>query len=182
MRPTRTSAESRPTIRSFESRAEWPHPYRLRRGRRQGCSKCRSHTSTAPRSPNRPPASRSPRWGGPDRRAIVQKDYSMSLAGTWGVVSSPDFDDEYLSMEAAPQIRLRLEGDRVVGDYHLGLQVGDLHGRVEDDDRAVLSFEGTDEMDDVSGAAMATLKGERLIFKLMYHHGDDYTFECERRG
>jgi hypothetical protein len=29
--------------------------------------------------------------------------------------------------------------------------------------------------------AKATLEGERLIFELWYSHGDEWTFECERR-
>jgi hypothetical protein len=45
----------------------------------------------------------------------------------------------------------------------------------------MLTFEGMDEMEPVNGAATATPDGERLLFTLMYHQGDDYTFECERR-
>jgi hypothetical protein len=37
-----------------------------------------------------------------------------------------------------------------------------------------------DEMDMVNGAGTLLLEGDRLIFKLMYHQGDDYTFEGER--
>ena len=104
----------------------------------------------------------------------------MNFTGTWDVVSSPDFDDDYLHMEVSPYVRLRQEGDRIEGEYHLGLQTGDVDGRLKGDDRVVFSFEGMDEMDPVNGAGTATLKGDRLIFKLMYHYGDEYTFECER--
>ena len=31
----------------------------------------------------------------------------MNFTGTWDVVSSPDFDDDYLRMEVAPHVRLR---------------------------------------------------------------------------
>ncbi len=101
--------------------------------------------------------------------------------GTWDVVSSPDFDDDYLSMEVAPYVRLRQEGDRVAGDYQVGLQTGNLDGRLQGSDRAVFSFEGMDEMDPVNGAGTLTLKGDQLTFVLMYHQGDTYTFECRRR-
>ena len=103
----------------------------------------------------------------------------MNFTGTWDVVSSPDFDDDYLHMEVAPYVKLRQEGDRVEGEYHLGLQTGGVDGRLEGDDRIVFSFEGMDEMDPVNGAGTAMLKDDRLIFKLMYHYGDEYTFECE---
>jgi hypothetical protein len=31
----------------------------------------------------------------------------MNFTGTWDVVSSPDFDDDYLRMEVAPHVRRR---------------------------------------------------------------------------
>jgi hypothetical protein len=31
----------------------------------------------------------------------------MNFTGTWDVVSSPDFDDDYLRMEVTPHVRLR---------------------------------------------------------------------------
>ena len=70
---------------------------------------------------------------------------------------------------------------RLKGEYHLGLQSGDLDGLPEGDDRAVFRLEGMDEMDPVDGTATATLEGDRLIFVLVYGPGDEYTFECERR-
>ena len=35
-------------------------------------------------------------------------------------------------------------------------------------------------MDEMNGAGVATVTGDRLTFALMYHLGDDYTFECGR--
>jgi len=72
-------------------------------------------------------------------------------------------------------------GSRVDGEYHLGLQSGDLDGRPEGGNRAVFRFKGMDEMDPVDITATATLEGDRLIFVLSYGPGDEYTFECERR-
>jgi len=105
----------------------------------------------------------------------------MDLTGTWDVVSSPDFDDDYLHMEVEPYVKLYRVGNRIEGEYHLGLQYGDLDGQMKGDDRAVFRFEGMDEMDPVDGTATATLEGDRLIFVLSYGTGDEYTFECERR-
>ena len=48
----------------------------------------------------------------------------MNFTGTWTIVESPDFDDEYLRMEAAPYVTLRQSGDRVRGEYHIGLRSG----------------------------------------------------------
>jgi hypothetical protein len=105
----------------------------------------------------------------------------MSFVGTWRVVSSPDFEDDYLRMEVEPFVRLRRDGERLVGEYHVGLQSGSLDGRLVDETHVVFSFEGNDEMDEVNGAATATLTGDRMLFTLRYHLGDDFTFECERR-
>ncbi|MBI3971222.1 MAG: hypothetical protein HY332_08025 [Chloroflexi bacterium] len=104
----------------------------------------------------------------------------MSFTGAWRVVSSPDFDDDYLSSEGPLYVRLRQDGNRVEGEYQIGIMAGDIDGRLESENRVTFSFEGMDELDEVNGAGTATLEGDRLIFKLMYHQGDDYTFECTR--
>lgn len=103
------------------------------------------------------------------------------FTGTWDVVFSPDFDNEYLAMDAEPYVRLRQEGRRVTGDYQVGLQTGQIDGRLESPDRVLFSFEGMDEMDETSGAGTLTLEGDHLTFVLMYFQGDDFTFECEIR-
>ncbi len=108
-------------------------------------------------------------------------EHRMQFTGTWDVVSSPDFDKDYLFMEVAPYLRLHQDGNEIVGDYQVGLQTGNLDGRLEGADRCVFSFEGMDELDLVSGAGTLTLLGDHLTFKLMYHQGDEFTFECERR-
>lgn len=104
----------------------------------------------------------------------------MSFTGTWHVVSSPDFDEDYLRMEVEPYLTLRQSGERVEGRYQVGLQTGDLDGRLEGENFIFFSFEGMDEMDEVNGAGTATLNGDQLTFELRYHRGDEYTFECER--
>ena len=104
----------------------------------------------------------------------------MSVIGTWAIQSSPDFEDSYLHMERPAFVTLRREGDRIVGEYHVGLQSGTLDGREQPDGSVLFSFDGIDEMDEVSGAGTATVEGDRLTLTLMYHQGDDYTFEGAR--
>jgi hypothetical protein len=106
----------------------------------------------------------------------------MSFSGTWRIMSSPDFDDDYLSEEVEPYVRLRQSGDRIDGEYHVGLQSGEIDGRLQSEHRIIFSFAGMDEMDEVNGAGTITMDGDSLIFTLMYHQGDDYTFECERES
>ena len=104
----------------------------------------------------------------------------MSFSGTWHVISSPDFDKGYLGMEVQPYLTLHQSGERVEGRYQVGLQTGDLEGRLESENLIFFSFEGMDEMDEMNGAGKATLDGDQLSFELRYHRGDEYTFDCER--
>jgi hypothetical protein len=106
----------------------------------------------------------------------------MQLIGTWEIVSSVDFDDEYLNLEGTPYIRLQQNGNRIVGEYHIGVQSGGVDGRPQPDGSILFTFEGTDEMDEVHGAGTAALKNDQLMFILMYHQGDDYTYAGERRS
>jgi len=38
---------------------------------------------------------------------MCKEEQIMNFTGTWDVVSSPDFDDDYLRMEVTPHVRLR---------------------------------------------------------------------------
>jgi hypothetical protein len=107
---------------------------------------------------------------------------SMRTLGTWDIVSSPDFDDDYLNEEGPPYIQLRQDGNRIMGEYQIGLQNGTLDGRLQRDGSILFSFEGMDELEEVNGAATVQLQDDRLVLTLMYHQGDDYTFEATRRA
>ena len=106
----------------------------------------------------------------------------MRMVGTWDIASSPDFDDAYLNEEGTPYVELHKQRDRIVGEYHIGLQNGTLDGHPQPDGSLLLSFEGMDELEEVNGAGTATLHDDRLVLTLMYHQGDDYTFEATRRS
>ncbi|MCI0664057.1 MAG: hypothetical protein L0220_23625, partial [Acidobacteria bacterium] len=68
------------------------------------------------------------------------------------------------------------------GEYHVGLQSGEIDGRLQSEHRIIFSFAGMDEMDEVNGAGTITMNRDSLIFTLMYHQDDDYTFVCERES
>jgi hypothetical protein len=111
---------------------------------------------------------------------IIEEELIVGFSGIWNVVSSPEFDEGYLRTEVDPYLTLHQSGDRVEGRYQVGLQTGDLYGRLEGQNRIFFSFEGMDELEEMNGAGMATLNRNRLTFELRYHQGDEYTFECER--
>ena len=104
----------------------------------------------------------------------------MSETGTWRIESSPDFDDDYLRMEVEPYVELTQSGNRVSGSYHVGLQQGDIDGRIEGEGRVGFSFEGMDELEEVHGRGELRIEGSQARFVLAYHQGDRFTFICER--
>jgi hypothetical protein len=84
----------------------------------------------------------------------------VDFTGTYEVVSSPDFDYGYLSLDAQPYVILRQTGDRVTGEYQVGLQAGSVYGTVpEGANFFTFSFEG-------NGMGEATLNGDSLTFEL----------------
>ncbi len=104
----------------------------------------------------------------------------MSVTGTWRIVSSPDFDDDYLRMEVEPYVELAQSGSRISGTYHVGLQQGDIDGRIEGESRIGFSFEGMDEMDEGHGRGWLEIDGLQARFVLAYHQGNTFTFICGR--
>jgi hypothetical protein len=102
----------------------------------------------------------------------------MSFTGTWHVISSPDLDDQYLRAEVEPYIKLRQTGDRVEGEYHIGLQPGQIEGRLEGENQIVFYYTSASKVKQSGGAGRATLEGNRLTFVLIHPKGDEFTFEC----
>jgi hypothetical protein len=104
----------------------------------------------------------------------------MDFSGKWNVVSSPDFDSEYLKLGGEPCVILHQNGDFVKGEYSIGVMASTIDGGAHSD-FIDFDFKGDDEMEDTFGEGEATLEGERLTFELWQYHGDEYTFICERR-
>jgi hypothetical protein len=107
--------------------------------------------------------------------------WEMDFNGTWRVVSSPDFEDEYLRLGGTPYLTLRQDGDFVKGEYEIGVMCGTKDGGANSD-FVDFHFQGNDEMEEAFGEGQATLEGDRLIFELWQYRGDEWTFECERRN
>jgi hypothetical protein len=81
-----------------------------------------------------------------------------------------------LSPGALAGIRKRFDS----GSYHVGLQQGEIDGRIEGEGRVGFSFAGMDEMDEVHGRGELRVEGVQAHFVLEYHQGDTFTFICER--
>src|SRR5215218_521613 len=87
----------------------------------------------------------------------------MDFNGIWRVVSSPDFDDEYLRLGGVPYVTLRQNGEFVKGEYEIGVMCGTINGGAHSD---FIDIGGSDDMEEAFGEGQATLEGERLIFEL----------------
>ncbi len=75
-----------------------------------------------------------------------------------------------------------MSGDRqlVTPSYHVGLQQGEIDGRIEGEGRVGVSFAGRDELDEVHGRGELRIEAAQARFGLAYHQGDTFTFICER--
>jgi hypothetical protein len=110
----------------------------------------------------------------------VRERHFMDFSGTYHVVSSSHFDDQYLHLTGTPYVILRQdENGRIEGEYRIGVQSGTLIGHTYSN-FIDFTFGGSDEMEEAFGEGEATLDGDRLTFELWDYHGDEYTFECER--
>jgi hypothetical protein len=102
--------------------------------------------------------------------------WEMDFYGTWRVVSSPNFEDEYLRLGGTPYVMLRQDGDFVKGEYEIGVMRGTIDGGAHSD---FVDFQGNDEMEEAFGECHAGR--ERLMFELWQYRGDEWTLECERQ-
>jgi hypothetical protein len=58
----------------------------------------------------------------------------VDFSGTYHVMSSPHFDDEYLHLTGTPYVTLRQDEDgRIKGEYEIGVQSGTLIGHAYSD-------------------------------------------------
>jgi len=107
------------------------------------------------------------------------------FAGKWKVVEAMDLVDDYLSLTPDPHLLIKVNSkNEVTGNYQYGAQNGFIDGQFERDKdnlRLIFSFEGSDEMDPVSGFGTACFKSpDTLLLKTHCHMGDTYRFRCKR--
>jgi hypothetical protein len=108
------------------------------------------------------------------------------FAGKWKVFDAMDQGDDYLSLTPDPHLLIEVNSkNEVTGNYQYGAGDGFIDGQFErdnDDLRLIFSFEGSDEMDPVSGFGTASFESpDTLLLKMHYHMGDTYSFRCKRK-
>lgn len=103
-----------------------------------------------------------------------------AFVGRWVVASMSRFDREYIDAEGEGHFEIRESGS---GDFRFGYVYGQMSCRtktVEGEVRAEWTWEGRDEMDDISGWGWAVVKGEELHGEVIFHGGDETDFVAKR--
>jgi len=102
------------------------------------------------------------------------------FVGRWVIASMSQFDLEYVNAEEEGYFEFRESGS---GDFQFGYVSGQMNCRtklVARKLRVEWTWEGRDEMDDVSGCGWAVLKGEKLHGEVIFHGGDETDFVAKR--
>jgi hypothetical protein len=107
------------------------------------------------------------------------------FAGKWRVVEAVDLIDDYLGLMPDPHLLIVVKNkNEVTGNYQFGTQDGCIDGHFEQDKenlRLIFSFEGSDEMDQVSGFGTVVFESpDTQLLKMHSHMGDTYSFRCKR--
>jgi len=100
---------------------------------------------------------------------------SMSLAGKWRIVQMPDFEADYPDMLEPAYIFFKGDGG---GAFAFGCMTGHIwEASTTDADVIDFSWNGSDEMEGVSGDGDAELKPDGFLHgEISLHNGDEYSF------
>lgn len=99
------------------------------------------------------------------------------VLGTWRIVEADLWDRDYLDLVEPARISFGRNGR---GEFAFGAVHGDME--LEYAPRAILfTWQGFDEMDDVSGSGSAELDNDTLEVKLSFHLGDDAVLRAHRQ-
>jgi hypothetical protein len=99
-----------------------------------------------------------------------------SLIGKWRITEMELWDKAYLDMSGPPYSQFKANGD---GEFKFGCVACGIDCDFSDDD-AEFTFQGHDEMDEVSGSGWAELNDDgTLSGEISFHLGDESSFKFE---
>jgi uncharacterized protein YndB with AHSA1/START domain len=91
------------------------------------------------------------------------------------------WDEDYINMEKQAYIQVKPDG---LGDFQFGLVVGQIDGEIEEisgNEKFVFTFDGTDELDPVSGSGWLKFSTSMsLKGRFKFHLGDSSGFKAKR--
>jgi hypothetical protein len=107
---------------------------------------------------------------------------SNPYIGTWRIIDMDEWDQDYIDLVVPGYIAFDEKGS---GTFQFGTVEGSLDYRIEpcgQSERLEFSWEGSDEMDPVSGRGWAMLQEGQLHGKLYFHEGDESGFLAEKQA
>lgn len=103
------------------------------------------------------------------------------FVGTWHIYEMEKWDEDYFNMETQAYIEIQADG---IGNFQFGLVSGYLSGDayfVDDGARFEFTWEGSDELDPVTGSGwIARLDKDQVEGRITLHLGDSSKFRAER--
>ena len=103
----------------------------------------------------------------------------MSLDGKWRIIEMPDFEADYPDMVERAYILFRADGG---GEFVFGCCTGHIWTASTTEAESIdFSWNGSDEMDEVSGDGYAELQPDGAIKgEISYHNGEEYAFVARK--
>ena len=114
----------------------------------------------------------------------------LDLTGKWAVVELPSMPDDYLGLTPDPHVLIKhTVFERFSATFQFAAQQGEIDGRVDEvwthAAAIFFTFVGTDEGDEVSGAAADAgynAADDTITGTMRFHHGDDLPFVWRRQS
>lgn len=115
-------------------------------------------------------------------RELQEPQADHPFVGLWHITEMEQWDEDYLNMEVQAYIEIEWHQ----GEFQFGLVTGSLDGKLRTSksngkQRFTFTWEGCDEMDDVSGSgSLELVSANELEGEIIFHHGDESTFKAVR--
>jgi len=103
----------------------------------------------------------------------------MSLAGKWRIIGMPDFEADYPDMAEPAYIFFKDDGS---GEFAFGCVTAHIWAAsTTEADFIDFSWNGSDEMDEVSGDGDAEIQPDGSLHgEITFHNGDEFSFIAQK--
>ncbi|MGO9952814.1 MAG: hypothetical protein ACLPN1_11485 [Dissulfurispiraceae bacterium] len=100
--------------------------------------------------------------------------------GKWFIAEMEQWDKEYIDLEEDGYFAIKKKG---IGEFKFGAVEGQMDYVIEkigDEERLEFTWDGSDEMDPVSGRGWITFKDNGLHGKIYFHMGEQSWFKAKK--
>ena len=106
----------------------------------------------------------------------MEKDF----LGKWLITEMEQWDKDYIDLEEDGYFAIKKKG---IGEFKFGAVEGQMDYVIEkigNEERLEFTWDGSDEMDPVSGRGWITFKDKRLYGKIYFHMGENSWFKAKK--